>query len=79
MIIDQGDPTFKEAFDKLDLVRNGDWAILYRHRETGDLWDITFPHGEMHGGGPQRLRLLNHRDPSKWEPYQKNSKLPERR
>lgn len=78
MTIDEGDPALNDQFAKLDLVKVGDWAILYRSRETGDLWDITYPHGEMHGGGPRRLRLLTHRAPNNWKPYP-NATVPERR
>jgi len=69
LIIDQGDPAFDDLLQKLVLVRTANWALLYRHSETGELWDVTFPHGEMQGGGPQRLRRLSDRDPKKWEPY----------
>jgi hypothetical protein len=69
LIIDQGDPEFDQLFQELVVVRTGNWALLYRHLETGDLWDVTYPQGEMHGGGPKRLRRLTHRDPEKWEPY----------
>jgi hypothetical protein len=52
---------------KLVEVRKGNWAILYRHKETGEFWDLTFPQGEMQGGGPRRLRVVS--DPSNWVPY----------
>jgi hypothetical protein len=32
------------------------WKVLYRHRETGEYWELTYPQSEMHGGGPRRLR-----------------------
>jgi hypothetical protein len=41
MTIDEGEPGFNEQFVRLDLVKAGDWAVLYLDRETGDLWDIT--------------------------------------
>jgi len=69
LVIDQGDPEFDKLFRKLVLIRTANWASLYKHPDTGDLWDVTYPHGEMHGGGRQRLRRLVHRDPDKWEPY----------
>jgi hypothetical protein len=54
---------------KLVELRKGTWAILYRHKDTEQLWDLVYPQGEMHGGGPRRLRQLDHRDPEKWHPY----------
>jgi len=65
LIIDQGDRGFDQLFHELVLVRTGDWSLLYRHPETGDLWDVTYPQSEMHGAGPKRLRHLTHRDPEK--------------
>ena len=38
---------------------DGGWATIYRHRDTGDLWELSYPQAEVHGGGPRRLRLLN--------------------
>jgi hypothetical protein len=35
------------------------WEVLYRDPGDGRYWELTFPNGEMHGGGPQLLRLLN--------------------
>jgi hypothetical protein len=54
---------------KLIELRKGNWAILYRHRDTEELWDLVYPQSEMHGGGPRRLRRLDHNDPEKWDPY----------
>jgi hypothetical protein len=69
MIIDEGGQSFNDLFSELDLVKVGNWAFLYRHRRTGEFWDVTYPRGEMHGGGPRRLRLLVHCNPDVWEPY----------
>ena len=57
--------------NKLVEVRKENWAILYRHKETGEFWDLTYPQGEIHGGGPRRLRVVS--DPDDWTPYQKGS------
>jgi hypothetical protein len=56
----------------LDRVADGaaGWALLYRHRQTGAFWELTYPHGEMHGGGPRRLRQMNIASPDIWTPYQ---------
>jgi hypothetical protein len=37
---------------------SGSWEILYRDPEDGRYWELTYPHGEMHGGGPKRLTNL---------------------
>jgi hypothetical protein len=34
------------------------WRKLYRHRATGNFWELSYPQSEMHGGGPRRLREL---------------------
>jgi hypothetical protein len=31
------------------------WLNLYRDPVTGDLWEVSYPQGEMHGGGPRQL------------------------
>jgi len=45
------------------LVRLGDdpsgWDTLYRDPKDGRLWELTYPHSEMHGGGPPELRHLS--------------------
>jgi immunity protein 27 of polymorphic toxin system len=53
--------------NKLVEVQKKNWAILYRHKETGEFWDLTYPQSEMHGGGPRRLRMVI--DPNDWTPY----------
>jgi hypothetical protein len=55
--------------ERLMLVRTDQsgWMMLYRDKETGRFWELDYPHGEMHGGGPSRLRELNIVDPSDWE------------
>jgi hypothetical protein len=45
---------------------SGGWRILYRHEETGRFWELDHPQGEMHGGGPRRLRELDLVDPVTW-------------
>ncbi len=46
--------------NELDVVRTAEegWTIIYRHRQTGQLWELSYPRSEMHGGGPRRLRSL---------------------
>lgn len=53
---------------KLVELKQGNWAILYRHRDTEELWDLVYPQDHMHGGGPRRLRRLDHGDPENWNP-----------
>jgi Immunity protein 27 len=36
----------------------GVWETLYRDPNDGRYWELTYPHGEMHGGGPRRLHYL---------------------
>jgi hypothetical protein len=36
-------------------VAEGGWCQLYRDPRDGRLWELTFPHGSLHGGGPRRL------------------------
>ncbi|SFM17144.1 Immunity protein 27 [Bradyrhizobium sp. NFR13] len=31
------------------------WDTLFRDPVSGALWEITYPHSEMHGGGPRQL------------------------
>ena len=68
-MIDEGDPRFVPLFAELEEVGRANWALLYRHKITGELWDVTYPQSEMHGGGPRRLRRLDHNNPDNWEPY----------
>ncbi|SRR6266571_1771750 len=35
------------------------WESLYRDPRDGRLWELTYPHGEMHGGGPRLLRAVS--------------------
>ena len=39
-------------------IGEGGWRILYRDLRDGRLWELSYPLGSMHGGGPRRLRLL---------------------
>jgi hypothetical protein len=32
------------------------WNTLYRNDASGELWEVTHPRSEMHGGGPRELR-----------------------
>ena len=49
--------------NKLEQIRTEEdgWTIVYRHRQTGQLWVLSHPRSEMQSGGPRRLRLLQDR------------------
>lgn len=34
------------------------WETLYRDPTDNRFWEHTYPHGEMHGGGPPMLRNI---------------------
>jgi len=38
---------------------NGGWDTLFRDKNDGRYWERTYPHGEMHGGGPPRLARVS--------------------
>ena len=46
--------------NQLDQVKidSGGWLSLYRHRDSGEFWELSYPQGEMHGGGPRMLRRV---------------------
>jgi hypothetical protein len=35
------------------------WETLFRDPVDGRLWEQTYPHSEMHGGGPESLRNID--------------------
>jgi hypothetical protein len=37
----------------------GAWEVLFRDPSDGRYWERTFPEGDMHGGGPPRLRCIS--------------------
>lgn len=39
-------------------VAEGGWRQLYRDPRDGRLWELTFPQGSLHGGGPRRLEMI---------------------
>ena len=40
-------------------VAEGGWRQLYRDPRDGRLWELTFPQGSLHGGGPRRLAVVD--------------------
>jgi hypothetical protein len=39
-------------------VAEGGWRQLYRDPGDGRLWELSFPQGSLHGGGPRRLECV---------------------
>jgi hypothetical protein len=39
-------------------VAEGGWRQLYRDPRDGRLWELSFPQGSLHGGGPRRLECV---------------------
>jgi hypothetical protein len=37
----------------------GGWRQLYRDPRDGRLWELSFPHGSLHGGGPRHLAVMS--------------------
>ena len=35
------------------------WDTLYRDPNDGRFWELIYPQGELHGGGPPQLRCLS--------------------
>lgn len=54
----EGAKAIKFTKDCLREVRRGNWEIEYEDPVSGERWLLDYPHGEMHGGGPPRLREL---------------------
>lgn len=44
---------------QLEKVAGGGWETLYRDPADGRYWELTYPQGELHGGGPPRLKCLS--------------------
>jgi hypothetical protein len=36
----------------------GGWEQLYRDPRDGRFWELTFPQGSLHGGGPRQLTRI---------------------
>ncbi|MCK5943232.1 MAG: hypothetical protein KAI24_14730 [Planctomycetes bacterium] len=43
---------------RLQRVATGDWCVLYRDPGDGRLWELTWPQGQMQGGGPPQLAVI---------------------
>lgn len=40
----------------------GDWEILFVDPSDGRYWELTYPQGDMQGGGPLQLQVLSAAD-----------------
>lgn len=46
-----------------ELCVDGDnWSALYRDPSDDRLWELTYPQGYMHGGGPPALHVISETD-----------------
>ena len=46
----------------------GDWEILFVDPTDGRYWELTYPQGELQGGGPPQLQVLSKTDAQKKYP-----------
>lgn len=37
----------------------GDWEVLFVDPDDGRLWELTYPQGELQGGGPPQLQVVD--------------------
>jgi hypothetical protein len=40
----------------------GDWESLFQDPSDGRYWEITYPHGDLQGGGPPQLKVISEND-----------------
>lgn len=65
-----GKVTGNDICDRIDFlisrflkqVTRAGWETLYRDPTDGRYWELTYPEGEMHGGGPARLSWISEED-----------------
>lgn len=38
---------------------DGGWTVLYQDPNDGRFWELTYPHGDWHGGGPPTLTHIS--------------------
>jgi hypothetical protein len=48
----------------------GDWEVLFIDPTDGRYWELTYPQGEMQGGGPPQLQVLSEADARKKYPLE---------
>jgi hypothetical protein len=37
----------------------GDWEVLFLDPDDGRLWELSYPQGELQGGGPPQLQVVD--------------------
>ena len=42
-----------------ELVAVENWRGLYRNPQDRRFWELTYPHGGWHGGGPRKLERIS--------------------
>ena len=42
--------------------RSGSWGILFQDPADERYWELTYPNGDMQGGGPPRLAVISPAD-----------------
>ena len=52
------DSLIKKELQHVATTKDG-WEKLYRDPRDGRLWELTYPHSEMQGGGPPALLLAS--------------------
>jgi hypothetical protein len=40
-------------------ITHGGWEQLYQDPRDGRYWELSFPEGSLHGGGPRRLTCMS--------------------
>jgi hypothetical protein len=48
----------QEKLQRIAVTSDG-WEILYQDPQDQRFWELTFPKGEMQGGGPKTLRIIS--------------------
>jgi hypothetical protein len=48
----------ENCLEKLGTDSTG-WQTLFRDPEDGRLWELTYPQGDLHGGGPPAIRYMD--------------------
>ncbi len=60
-ICDKIDDLIKSHLKKISHDASG-WDTLYLDPNDNRLWELTYPEGELQGGGPPQLRLVSPED-----------------
>ena len=44
---------------QMERLTTKDWETLYQDKCDNRFWELTYPHSEMHGGGPPQLSVIS--------------------